>query len=171
MVKSPPSKRILRVRVPARTQLRSGEGTDSPTYPAPTQQIFRTGGVRALVSNSVDDSERLLLRDLGVRCAESSSGRSTGLKERLPSGVVGAVDPSKATCSSASTNVVDKGIISDGGGTTWSKTRVRRQTEPATGWYGDGEDRPVTGRRVPGVFKGERGNLRNPRSWTDRLWS
>ena len=73
--------------------------------------------MRALVSNSVDDSERLLLRDLGVRCAESSSGRNTGLKERLPSGVVGAVDPSKATCSSGSTNVVDKGIIPDGGGT------------------------------------------------------
>ena len=82
--------------------------------------------MRALVSNSVDDSERLLLRDLGVRCAESSSGRNTGLKERLPSGVVGAVDPSKATCSSASTNVVDKGIIFYGGG-----RRVEDESSPA----------------------------------------
>jgi len=64
-----------------------------------------------VVSKSVDDRDRLLFLDLGVRCTGSSAGRRTGLKEPLPSGVVGAVEASKLTFSSTSGNEVDKGIM------------------------------------------------------------
>jgi len=65
---------------------------DSPTYPAPTQQMLRTGGVRVVVSKRVDDKGRLLFRGRGGRC--SSCGRRIGLWH---SGVVGAVETSSSS--------------------------------------------------------------------------
>lgn len=89
---------------------RQHKGKHSPTYPAPTQQMLRTGLARDVASDSaIVDNVRLLLRCLGVKPRASSStasgflGRSSGLKVRLPSGVVGAVEVSRKLLSSEST--------------------------------------------------------------------
>jgi len=91
----------------------------SPTYPAPTQQILRTGLARAVESSSADDRDRLLFLDLAARPLTASSstpstkraGRKTGLKDKLPSGVVGAVEASSMTASSESTVEMGMGFI------------------------------------------------------------
>ncbi len=71
--------------------------------------MVRTAGELALAPSRVEERDRLLLCETAARFADSMSwlarfrGRRTGLKERLPSGVVGAVEDSKRTGSSAST--------------------------------------------------------------------
>jgi hypothetical protein len=121
-----------------------------PTYPAPTQQMLRTGGVRAVVSKRVEDRERLLFLFLGVSCVESSNGRRTGLKEPLPSGVVGAVEASSVTFSSTSRSVVDKGFMV-------AVVAVRSEAiAPAQGNRVRGE-RGSTGNKTAGPRLGSRG--------------
>jgi len=60
------------------------------------------------VSNKDEDRGLLLFRDLTA----SSAACSTGLNDRLlPSGVVGAVDSSKAVASSASMTGANNGLM------------------------------------------------------------
>lgn len=72
--------------------------------------MLRTGGVRVLVSKSVEAKDLLLFRGLLVKCPGSSWGRRIGLDEELSSGVVGRVEPS-STISSESANDGDGGIM------------------------------------------------------------
>jgi hypothetical protein len=83
---------------------------DLPTYPAPTQQIFFTPPL-ALIAASRD----VLLVLCFPRPEAASSSASckfnackTGLKVKLPSGVVGAVEISRRPSSDAS--MFDEGI-------------------------------------------------------------
>jgi hypothetical protein len=84
---------------------------DSPTYPAPTQQIFFTPPPLALIAAS-----REVLLVLCFPRPEAASSRAscnfnackTGLNVKLPSGVVGAVEISRRPSSDAS--MFDEGI-------------------------------------------------------------
>jgi hypothetical protein len=84
---------------------------NSPTYPAPTQQIFFTPPPLALIAAPRDV---LLVLCLPLPEAASSSAScnfnacKTGLKVKLPSGVVGAVEISRRLSSDAS--IFDEGI-------------------------------------------------------------
>lgn len=83
--------------------------TDLPTYPAPTQQIFLTAaGAFSLRSKFVGT---FLIVGVGVpalarmpsKASRSCIGCSRGEKERLPSGVVGAVLVSMTDSSESAT--------------------------------------------------------------------
>ncbi len=68
--------------------------------------MLRTGALEAAELSSVEDIDRLVVREpaeSSSRLSALRSGRRTGLKERLPSGVVGAVDVSRTMFSSEST--------------------------------------------------------------------
>ena len=81
--------------------------------------MFRTGLARAVESSNAVDRDRLLFLDLAVKPVAASSstpstkreGRKTGLKDKLPSGVVGAVEASRMTGSSESTIEIGMGFI------------------------------------------------------------
>ena len=76
--------------------------------------MLRTVIGRGVDSTKAEFRDRLLCRNLVVSPLISSvtpsrlRGFSTGLKDKLPSGVVGAVDPSQKTPSSESTTEGDR---------------------------------------------------------------
>ena len=76
-----------------------------PTYPAPTQQMFLICVVPEISEDNIGGINRLVSLEL-VRSSSIPSevlkGLRTGLNERLPSGVVGAVELSRAMFSSSS---------------------------------------------------------------------
>jgi len=84
---------------------------NSPTYPAPTQQIFFT--IPPLVLSAASRDVLLVLCFPRPDAASSSASCNfkackTGLKVKLPSGVVGAVEISRRPSSDAS--MFDDGI-------------------------------------------------------------
>jgi hypothetical protein len=92
-----------------------------PTYPAPTQHTFLISG---LVNKTVASRELLFCLCLLLPAAASSSASrnlnacKTGLKVRLLSGVVGAVEISKKLSS------VSTAEEEEGGGWFWSIVRA-----------------------------------------------